>query len=80
MSFKFNEVSVFINTLYEETDDSITVKFDTNELHFGRHFIKECVNDGKYLKSIPEVDLYFSYESACKLRDFLNYALPEDEN
>lgn len=79
MKFPYNEISAHIETIYDAADDSVTVTFDTNELHFSRESMDEFTINGKTIPEAPEVNLYFSYESACKLRDFLNFALPIDK-
>ena len=71
----FYKIEMHIPTLYDNADEYVDFILYDDELIINRKGAPEEREKG--LCALLEVDLAFNIKSAIKLRDFLNFALPD---
>jgi len=71
----FSRIEMHIPTLYDNADEDVDFILYDDELIIKRKGAPEEREKG--LCALLEVDLAFNINSAIKLRDFLNFALPD---
>jgi len=60
--------------------EGVTFKIYCDELSISREDTPADIMNPKLLPAIKGFDVTFSIESALELRDFLNFALPKENN
>ena len=75
MKLPYLKIETYLDTTDDHADEPVDIFLDCDEMRF----VRQPAIAEKDFDAIPEVDLTFSIESAIRLRDFLNFALPVDK-